>query len=189
MVAYAVTATAFLGAAVLPVLPVPRAEAADALCDDTSCTFLSPNRTMACTITVGVSATPDGAFCAWSDGSRAHTVRLLPSGVLEPCINPMADVVERCTWAPPADAPVLGYGQTAVLGPLTCLAEAQAISCTAVPSGRGFAISSAGILPIAATPPPPPPAADAPPPPADVPPPPVDVPPPPPADLPAPPAQ
>ena len=152
-----------------------------AVCTATSCSFLSPNGTIDCSISVGSPAgTPDGATCAWSDDDRAHLVKLLPSGALEPCINPFADVIDRCKATPQGWLPALGYGQTAALGPFTCLAEAQSITCTAAPSGKGFSINSTGILPAAAAPPPPPPPppiASEVPPPSDAPPPPSDAPP------------
>lgn len=188
--------------AVLPVA-APAAQADTPLCAATSCSFVSPNQSIDCVITVGSkSGTPDGAFCAWSDEGRAQTVRLLPNGVLEPCINPVADRIARCQSDPLTGVATLGYGQTAALGPFTCVADAYGITCRAAPSGKGFAMSSSGILPILPPPPPPPPppaevpggappavppAPDAPPPPAaEVPPPPAEVPPPAPAPLPPP---
>lgn len=173
------TATALLMAGapglMLPIgalLPQAVAEVPD--CTGSSCSFVSPSRAINCTITVGSPAgTPDGAFCAWSDEDRAQSVRLLANGVLEPCINPVVGLVDRCTSEAQAGLPALGYGETAVLGPFTCLAGAQNILCTVAPSGKGFSINSTGIMPVAPPPPPPvdaappvapaPPAAEAPP--------------------------
>ncbi len=147
-------AAALSGPVVTPAFADP------ALCSEAGCSFVSPNQSIECVITVGSkSGAPDGAFCAWSDGDRAQSVRLLPNGVLQPCINPAVAVVDRCTTTPLTGVATLGYGQTANLGPFTCTAEAQGITCTAAPSGRGFAISSLGILPAVAPPPPPPPPA------------------------------
>lgn len=144
---------------------LPTASADSAVCTSSGCAFQSPNRAIDCTVSVqSPSGTPDAAFCAWSDESRALTVTLLPSGALEPCINQFLDQYDNCTWQAQSALPVLGYGQTAVLGPFTCLAEAAAITCTAMPSGRGFTINSTGILP-AAVPVPAAPPAEAPPPP------------------------
>ncbi len=143
--------------AVLPVA-APAAQADTPLCAATSCSFVSPNQSIDCVITVGSkSGTPDGAFCAWSDEGRAQTVRLLPNGVLEPCINPVADRIARCQSDPLTGVATLGYGQTAALGPFTCVADAYGITCRAAPSGKGFAMNSSGILPIQPPPPPPPP--------------------------------
>ena len=161
---------------------LPQAEAESPDCIGTSCSFVSPSRAIECTITVGSPAgTPDSAFCAWSDDDRAQSVRLLTDGVLEPCINPFVALVDRCTSDTQTGLPALGYGETAVLGPFTCLAGAQNIRCTVAPSEKGFSINSTGIMPVA---PPPPPAPPVPVEPAPPPPPPVPVepaPPPPPA--------
>lgn len=160
---------AMVGAAVLTVSPMlgaapaalaTPAPAEDPICTDTQCAFLSPTGAIECVITVGdQTGIPDSASCQWSDDQRAHSAKLLPSGALEPCLNLMAAVVDRCKSeeSEPATAsgpdagpelPKLGYGQTAVLGPFTCLADAEGITCTAAPSGRGFAVNTAGILPI-----------------------------------------
>lgn len=152
------------------------------LCTATTCSFVSPNQTIDCVITVGAKTGPDSAFCAWSDDSRAQTVRLLPNGALEPCINPVADKIARCQAVPLTDPATLGYGQTAALGPFSCIADAYGITCRAAPSGKGFAMSSSGILPIQPPPPPPPPevppgAPDLPPPAAEAPPPAAEAPP------------
>lgn len=129
------------------------------MCTETECSFVSPNKSIECVITAAdVEGTPAGAFCAWSDEARAQTVRLLSNGLLQPCINPMADRIDRCQADPLTDAAVLGYGQTAALGPFSCSADAYGVTCRAAPSGKGFAMSSSGILPIQPPPPPPPPA-------------------------------
>ncbi len=171
----------------LPIVALlPQAEAESPDCTGTSCSFVSPSRAIECTITVGSPAgTPDSAFCAWGDEDRAQSVRLLADGVLEPCINPAVALVDRCISATQTGLPALGYGETAVLGPYTCLAGAQNILCTVAPSGKGFSINSTGILPVAPPPPPPPPVPvePAPPPP---PPPPAAVEPAPPAEPPPP---
>lgn len=156
---------AMVGAAVLTVSPMvgaapaalaTPAAAEDPICTDTQCAFLSPTGAIDCVITVGdQTGVPDSASCEWSDDQRAHSAKLLPSGALEPCLNLMAAVVDRCkseesesATASGSELPKLGYGQTAVLGPFTCLADAEGITCTAAPSGRGFAVNTAGILPI-----------------------------------------
>ena len=128
------------------------AAAEDPLCSATQCEFVSPTGGIGCVITVGdPTGIPDSASCEWSDEERAQSAKLLPSGALEPCINLMASVVDRCESEDSgsvSDLPKLGYGQTAALGPFSCLAEAEGITCTAAPSGRGFTINTAGILPI-----------------------------------------
>lgn len=157
--------TAWLVAVSVGVLAVtvqaPSARAEAPLCTATSCSFVSPNQSIDCVITVGKTGTPDSAFCAWSDEQRAQSVRLLPNGVLEPCINQLADRITRCQADPLTGVATLGYGQTAALGPFSCVADAYGITCRAAPVGKGFAMSSSGILPV--QPPPPPPAPEVPP--------------------------
>lgn len=129
----------------------PPAKADAPVCSAKNCAFVSPNRTV-CTIAF------DSAACGWSDGDKWYAARLFPNGGLDPCLH-LLDVPGRaCDTYSPAGMPTLGYGQTAVLGPYTCLVDAQSVTCTVNPSGRGFTINSAGIVPAAVAPPPPPPA-------------------------------
>ena len=125
------------------------ARAEEPLCTETDCSFLSPTGTIDCAIAVGdPSGTPDGATCSWGDGERAHSVTLLPSGELEPCLNLAAQDTDRCESEPAEGLPRLGYGETAALGPFSCLADAEGITCTVVEAGRGFVVNSAGIVPV-----------------------------------------
>lgn len=138
-----------LGAAAAPPAWLPTAMADEALCTDTDCSFLSPTGAIDCAITVGdQNGTPDGATCSWGDGWRAHSVTLLPSGELQPCLNLAAQDNDRCESEPAEGLPRLGYGETAALGPFSCLADAEGITCTVVEAGRGFAVNSAGIVPV-----------------------------------------
>lgn len=125
------------------------AGAEEPLCTGTDCAFLSPTGAIHCAIRVAdPQGNPDGAACAWGDGERAHSVTLLPSGELRPCLNLAAQDTDRCESEPAEGLPRLGYGETAALGPFSCLADAEGITCTVVEVGRGFAINSAGILPV-----------------------------------------
>ena len=138
-VAAAVAASLAVGAA--------PAGADSPVCSAKKCSFVSPNRTV-CTIVA------DNAACGWSDGEKWFAVKLFPNGGLDPCLH-LLDVPGRaCDTYSPAGMPTLGYGQTAMLGPYTCLVDAQSVTCTVNPSGRGFTINSAGIIPAAAAPPP-----------------------------------
>ena len=176
VVATVLAGAAGLGACVVVGAP---ARADEPFCTGSACSFQSPNRLISCAITA------DAATCGWSDENQAYLVTLRPDGTLEPCINFMVGLVDRCLSTPQGGA-TLGYGQIAASGPFTCRAEAQAVTCSAAPAGRGFAINSSGILPVVLPPPPPPevpppaaPAAEAPPPappPAEPPPPPPPAP-------------
>lgn len=157
----------------------PAAVADSAVCSAKKCAFVSPNGTV-CVITA------DNTGCGWTDGDKAYSVKLFPNGGLDPCLHLVEGLGKTCDTYTGAGLPALGYGQPAVLGPYTCMVDASSVTCTAVPSGRGFTINSAGIVPAAVMPPPAPaPETDpAPPPPAAVdepliPPPPEDMPPPP----------
>lgn len=156
-----ISATLLAGGAVGFLLPAPVAGAENLACSGTKCSFVSPNQSIGCAITVAAGpANPDNVFCGWTDGERSHTVKMAPNGALDPCINPSIQLAPgKCSVTPATGAPVLGYGQNAVLGPFTCLAEAQAISCTTAPSGKGFTFNTSGILPVYPPPPPPPPPA------------------------------
>lgn len=185
VVATVLAGAAGLGACVVVGAP---AHADEPFCTGSTCSFSSPNGMISCTMTA------DDATCGWSDEDQAYLVTLRPDGTLDPCINFMVDLVDRCLSTPEGGA-ALGYGQIAASGPFTCRAEAQGLTCWAAPTGQGFAINSSGILPIVLPPPPPPPpeapAAPAPPaaPAGEVPPPPppAELPPPPPPPPPVPP--
>jgi hypothetical protein len=103
--------------------------------------FRSPSGNIHCEINFQRgSGVPDGAYCMSvqplqnvlirSDGSLANVCTNDPS----------------CGSNAPLDEAVLPYGQSAVLGPFTCLSEESGMTCTA--NGRGFTISSAGIAPV-----------------------------------------
>lgn len=148
----AAVAAALLGPLVLP---TAAAVAEGSVCSAKKCAFVSPNGTV-CTVLA------DSAACGWSDGDKWYAARLFPNGGLDPCLH-LLDVPGRaCDTYSPAGLPPLGYGQSAVLGPYTCLVDAQSVTCTVNPSGRGFSINSAGIVPAAAAPPPAPSAPPAP---------------------------
>lgn len=82
---------------------------------------------------------PDGAYCMSWKPLQSVTIR--PDGTLaNVCTG------ETCGSNGPTDQGVLAYGQSAVLGPFTCVSEESGMTCTA--NGKGFTISSAGIVPV-----------------------------------------
>ena len=125
----------------------PAALADSAVCSAKKCAFVSPNGTV-CVLTA------DNAGCGWTDGDKAYAVKLFPNGGLDPCLHLLDVPGRKCDSYPGAGLPALGYGQPAVLGPYTCVVDAASVTCTANPSGRGFTINSAGIVPAAVAPPP-----------------------------------
>lgn len=150
LAAVATTLAASLAVAAAP------ASADAAVCSAKKCAFVSPNGTVC-------SVTADAAACGWSDGDKWFAAKLFPNGGLDPCLHLVDGPGRKCDTYSAAGLPTLGYGQSAVLGPYTCLVDAQSVTCTVNPSGRGFTINSAGIVPAAA-PPPAPPSQTAPPP-------------------------
>ncbi|MGV1087990.1 MAG: hypothetical protein ACOYBX_08385 [Mycobacterium sp.] len=145
----AAVAAALLGTLSLPATP---AAAESPVCSAKKCAFVSPNHTV-CTIAA------DAAGCGWTDGDKLYAVKLFPNGGLDPCLHLVDIPGRKCDTYPAGGLPLLGYGQPAVLGPYTCLVDAQSVTCTVMPSGRGFTMNSAGIVPAAVAPPPPPPSA------------------------------
>ena len=83
---------------------------------------------------------PDYAYCM--SGTPLQSVSIRSDGSLKRvCTDDVS-----CGSNAPLDEGVLPYGQSAVLGPFTCLSEESGMTCTA--NGRGFRISSAGIVPV-----------------------------------------
>jgi hypothetical protein len=69
-----------------------------------------------------------------------QSVHMDPTGTFTVCTG------ETCLGNPGLGQGTLAYGQTAGIGPFSCLSEARGVTCT-VTSGRGFTISSSGITP------------------------------------------
>ena len=103
--------------------------------------FRSPSSNIHCEIDFQRGhGVPDGAYCM--SVSPLQNVTIRPDGSLaNVCTNDSS-----CGSNGPTDEGVLAYGQSAVLGPFTCLSEESGMTCTA--NGRGFKISSAGIVPV-----------------------------------------
>lgn len=137
--------TALLGAMVA----APPAGAEDPVCSPGVCGFFSPSGAVNCEMNVQRGAgIADSAYCTWTDHVTAHSAILRPDGTLAVCVNPAAAADSACQSDPPLGQPALAAGDSAVLGPFRCVAQGAGISCTAAPSGRGFVISAAGVVPI-----------------------------------------
>jgi hypothetical protein len=120
----------------------PTAAADDPICLANVCSFYSPSRKISCEIDYQRGAgMPDVAYCQISPPQALHqSVHMDPTGAFAVCTG------ETCLGNPGLGQGTLPYGQTAGLGPFSCLSEVTGITCR-VGSGRGFTISSSGITP------------------------------------------
>ncbi len=111
--------------------------------------FFSPSGTISCEISYqrgdGIR---DAAYCTFTDHVTAHSATLSADGALQSCANPAAATDSSCQSDPPLEQPTLAPGQTVVEGPFRCRAQADGITCTAAPSGRGFTITGGGVTPV-----------------------------------------
>ena len=114
----------------------PRAGADNPVCSQTWCSFLSPSRNISCEIDYQRSGIPDETYC--QSNSPPQSVHMSTDGAFKSCAG------DSCLGNPGQGTPTLSYGQTAWLGPFSCLSEASGMTCK-VTSGRGFTISNTGI--------------------------------------------
>jgi hypothetical protein len=118
-----------------PAVAVPRAAA-----DTNVAFFKSPSGNIECEIDFQRGGVPDGAYCM-SVNPPQHAV-IGPDGALtDVCTNEMS-----CLSDGPEGEPVLPYGQSRGIGPFLCHSEQSGMTCTA--NGKGFTISSSGIVPV-----------------------------------------
>jgi hypothetical protein len=125
-----------------PAVFVPQA-AADTCdwCDTPNVQFFkAPSGNIECEIDFQRGGAPDGAYCM-SVNPPQHAL-IGPDGTLKAvCTNDMS-----CLSNGPVGEPVLPYGQSKGIGPFTCHSDQAGMTCTA--SGKGFTISSSGIVPV-----------------------------------------
>jgi len=98
--------------------------------------FYSPDRKVWCQISKN-GKSPSDLFCGTKDYMHSATLK----SVVTVCHAPANDVCLQ-NWNP--DAEVLGLGQKLTLNGFRCSTEADAVTCAAVATGKGFRISSAG---------------------------------------------
>ena len=101
--------------------------------------FRSPSGNIGCEIDFAREGVSDGVYCM--TGKPLQSIRMRSDGSLEDVCTG-----ETCGSNGPQDQGVLPYGQSAVLGPFSCLSEEAGMTCTV--NGRGFMISSVGIMPV-----------------------------------------
>jgi hypothetical protein len=118
---------------------MPAAAADKPACAATVCSFYSPSRIVGCEINYQRDGIPDETYCQTM--SPPQSVHMSASGVLTNCTG------DSCLGNAGLGTPTLAAGQTAGIGPFSCLMQASGVTCT-VPSGRGFTISGAGITPV-----------------------------------------
>jgi hypothetical protein len=121
---------------------MPHATADNPICSANVCSFYSPSHNISCEIDYQRGAgTPDMAYC-----QIAPPQLLQPSVHMDPTEAFAVCTGETCLGNPGLGQATLAYGQTAGIGPFSCLSEVSGVTCT-VTSGRGFTISSSGITP------------------------------------------
>jgi hypothetical protein len=121
---------------------MPYAAAENPICSADACSFYSPSHNISCEIDYQRGAgMPDMTYCQIAPPQHlAQSVHMDPTGAFTVCTG------ETCLGNPGLGQATLAYGQTAGIGPFSCLSEAGGITCR-VTSGRGFTISSSGITP------------------------------------------
>ena len=121
---------------------MPHATADNPICSANVCSFYSPSHNISCEIDYQRGAdTPDMAYCQITPPQLLQpSVHMDPTEAFAVCTG------ETCLGNPGLGQATLAYGQTAGIGPFSCLSEVSGVTCT-VTSGRGFTISSSGITP------------------------------------------
>jgi hypothetical protein len=121
---------------------MPDAAADNPICSANVCAFYSPSHHISCEIDYQRGAgMPDTAYCQITPPQPVkQSVHMDPTGAFTVCTG------ETCLGNPGLGQATLAYGQTAAIGPFSCLSEVSGVTCT-VSSGRGFTISSSGITP------------------------------------------
>jgi hypothetical protein len=121
---------------------MPRAAADNPICSTNVCSFYSPSHNISCEIDYQRgSGMPDTTYCQISRPQPVQqSVHMDAGGAYSVCTG------ETCLGNPGLGQGTLAYGQTAGIGPFSCLSETKGVTCT-VASGGGFTISGSGITP------------------------------------------
>lgn len=109
----------------------------------TSARFVSPSRNLSCELADGDAR---GSYVQCQSKSRAHSVRMTPTGRLRLCRG------VGCLGDPAPNTRVLGYGQRITLGRFQCVSQHSGVACTLVRSGKGFVIDKNRVHRVAGTP-------------------------------------
>jgi hypothetical protein len=99
--------------------------------------FLTPSRNISCEMNSRQPYNmPDATYC--QSNSPPQSAHMSTDGTVTICNG------QSCLGNPGIDTPILGYGQSASIGPFNCVSDTGGVTCT-VASGRGFTISNSGI--------------------------------------------
>jgi hypothetical protein len=102
-----------------------------------TCAFYSPTHQLNCEIQYHAVNLFDEVFCE----NASQAVTMDAGGGLTNCTD------SGCVGNPGIGTATLAYGQTAAIGPFSCLSATSGMTCS-VGSGRGFTISTSGVTPI-----------------------------------------
>src|ERR1035437_3697826 len=131
----AVTCTPPLEAVAEPTAPTDRPLT-------TTADFLTPTANISCEINYQRSGVADGTYCQTLSPPQSATMST--DGTYTTCTGP------NCVGNPGVGTPTLAYGDTAQVGPFSCVSAVSGVTCTV--AGRGFTIARSGIAPAGASP-------------------------------------
>jgi hypothetical protein len=101
--------------------------------------FLSPSGNISCEVDYQLAGLTK-AYC--QTATPARSVSMGASGRYTTCTG------EQCLGNPGTGTPTLAYGTATGVGPFRCESAATGVTCLA--NGKGFRISTSGIVPVSA---------------------------------------
>jgi hypothetical protein len=107
----------------------------------TTADFLTPTANVSCEINYQRSGVADGTYCQTLSPPQSATMST--DGTYTTCTGP------NCVGNPGVGTPTLAYGDTAQVGPFSCVSAVSGVTCTV--AGRGFTIARSGIAPAGAS--------------------------------------
>src|ERR1035437_3923693 len=107
----------------------------------TTADFLTPTANISCEINYQRSGVADGTYCQTLSPPQSATMST--DGTYTTCTGP------NCVGNPGVGTPTLAYGDTAQVGPFSCVSAVSGVTCTV--AGRGFTIARSGIAPAGAS--------------------------------------
>ena len=101
--------------------------------------FLSPSGNISCEVDYQLAGLTK-AYC--QTATPARSVSMSASGAYTTCTG------QQCLGNPGTGTPTLAYGTATGAGPFRCESAATGVTCLA--NGKGFRISTSGIVPVSA---------------------------------------